>query len=345
MPVYPVRVTIPSKIHHLSQIITGFLILKEQGFPVELEDRSGDKSHPLHGLPVMMAAYRGKQILYDLWDGYQNPDGIREGLAHSDFCFKRSFSPEKNQALFPEFADKLFPLGFNYHVTHPKNPINEPLWKHFGKRLQGRTPDRCFQPAVFEGTADRREGPAKILFLTRLWEEDPRLSAEDNAERRAIDESRIHIIRTLRERYGDHFFGGLNDLPVARSLAPELIVPKQYTERMHYLNLLHSCDICIGTMGLYESIGWKTGEYVAAAKAIVNETFHYQVPGDFAPGTNYLPFETAQGCIDAVDRMVSDPELLGSMKRANQDYYRRWLKPEVLVRNTLEAVDRQLDQA
>ncbi len=339
-----VKLTIPSDIHHVCQIVTGFLILKEQGMPVQLENRIRDRSYPLHGLPVVMADYRGKRIFYDLWDGYQNPEGIREGLAHCDFCFKRSFSPEKNRELFPEFREKLFPLGFNYHVTHPDNPANEPWWKHVGKQLQGRAPDRYFRPEVFEGTAERRDGPARILFLTRLWEEEPQLSQEDNAERRAINESRIHIIRTLRERYGDRFFGGLNDLPLARSLAPELIVPKQYTERMHYLNLLHSCDICIGTMGLYESIGWKTGEYVAAAKAIVNETFRYQVPGNFLPGQNYLPFETAQECIDAVDCLVSDPDLLFSMKQANENYYRCYLKPEVLVRNTLEVVDSQLDQ-
>ncbi len=108
--------------------------------------------------------------------------------------------------------------------------------------------------------------------------------------------------------------------------------------------LLHQCDICIGTMGLHESIGWKTGEYVAAAKAIVNERFHYQVTGDFAEGVNYLPFETAQECIAAVQQLVEDPRKLYEMKRANEAYYRRWLKPEVLVKNTLDLVAKSAEQ-
>ena len=335
-----IDVMLPSHIHHICQIVTGFLILKEQGMPVVIRDCSRDRNQPLHDLPVVTARYGGKRIVYDLWDGYQNPEGMQLALENCDVYFKRSFSTEKNRELFPAFEEKLFPLGFNYHVTHPKNPANEPWWKHLGKLAQGRTPDRYFRPEVFEGQAGPNQGPVKILFLTRLWEEEPALSPEDNAERRAINESRIHIIRTLRQRYGDCFFGGLNDLPIARSMAPELIVPKQYTERRHYLDLLHSCHICIGTMGLYESIGWKTGEYVAAAKAIVNETFRYQVPGDFAPGKNYLPFDTAQQCLDAVQTLVESAQLRLEMQQANEAYYRDYLKPEVLVGNTLKLASR-----
>lgn len=335
-----VNVTLPSRIHHVCQIVTGFLILKEQGMPVTIQDCSRDRNQPLHDLPVVMAQYQGKRIVYDLWDGYQNPEGMELGLKNCDVYFKRSFSREKNRELFPEQAEKIFPLGFNYHVTHLKNPVNEPWWKHWGKLLQGRAPDRYFRPEVFEGRAKPQEGPVKVLFLTRLWEEDPSLSPEENEERRVINESRIHMIRTLRQRYGECFFGGLNDLPIARSLAPELIVSRQYTERRHYLNLLHSCDICIGTMGLYESIGWKTGEYVAAAKAIVNETFRYQVPGDFTPRKNYLPFDTAEECLDGVQALVESPELRLEMQQANETYYRNFLKPEVLVGNTLRIADR-----
>lgn len=47
-------------------------------------------------------------------------------------------------------------------------------------------------------------------------------------------------------------------------------------------------DICIGSTGLWDSIGWKTGEYVAAARAVVNERFVYEVPGGFREGVNYL---------------------------------------------------------
>lgn len=336
-----IKLTIPSTIEHLSQIITGFLILGKQGWNVEMEDVSWDAGNPFHGLPVLLAQYRGQRVIYDLWDGYQDPENIRKGLENCDFYFKRSFSQEKNKALFPEFAEKIYPLGFNYHLSYPGDPIQEPKWKALAKPLLGRTPDKYFVPEVFEGRAEERNGePVKILFLTRLWDgHDPSLPEKVNEERRLINESRIEIIHTLRSRYGDAFFGGLNDTALSRTLAPELIVPAQYTERKKYLKLVHDCDICIGTMGLHESIGWKTGEYVAAAKAIVNETFHYSVPGDFAEGKNYLSFNTAEECIGAVRCLVDSPGALYRMKQANEDYYRRYLKPDILVQNTLEKID------
>lgn len=339
-----VKLTIPSNIPHISQIITGFLILKEQGKDVQILDRSKDDANPFYDLPVVLAKYRGKQIVYDLWDGYQDPEDIRKGLDACDFYFKRSFSEEKNAAHFPDAKEKMYPLGFNYHVTHRKNPISEPLWKAVIKPLLGRAPERYFVPEVFEGEAQKKpDGPIRILFLTRLWDShDPTLPPELNEERRQINEMRVEIIRTLRQQYGDSFVGGLNDCGLSRALAPELIVPAKFTERKKYLKLLHSCDICIGSMGLHESIGWKTAEYVAAAKAVVNERFHYSVPGDFALGRNYLAFDNAAECIEAVQRLVDSPEALYAMKQANEAYYRSFLKPEVLVTNSLNTVDRVL---
>ena len=96
-------------------------------------------------------------------------------------------------------------------------------------------------------------------------------------------------------------------------------------------------------MGLFESIGWKTGEYVAAAKAIVNERFHYTVTGDYREGEHYLPFETAEDCLAAVEQLVRDPEKLYAMKRVNEVYYRNYLRPDVLVKNSLEQIDRALE--
>lgn len=339
-----VKLYIESDVPHAGQIITGFLLLKEQGVDVELVDLRDNGASWYRGFPMIRAEYRGQKLLYDVGDGYNIPDDMENALQECDFYFKRSFSAQKNQKLFASYLDKMYPLGFNYHVTHKNNPINEPMWKSLVKPLMGRAPDRYFLPEVFEGKAEQNTGkPVKILFLTRLWnDQEPTFSDEDNAERTYINSMRIEIIRVLRERYGDSFVGGLNDSELSRAWAPDLIMPAQYTERKKYLKLLHSCDICIGTMGLFESIGWKTAEYVAAAKGIVNESFRYSVPGDFREGEHYLPFTTAQECIDAVQQLAGDPEKLFAMKWANETYYRQYLKPEVLVKNSLELVDQKL---
>ena len=107
---------------------------------------------------------------------------------------------------------------------------------------------------------------------------------------------------------------------------------------------MRSCDICIGSMGLHESIGWKTGEYVAAAKAIVNERFRYRVTGNFAEGKNYLPFTDADQCVAAVRQLAESPEARYKMQKANEDYYRNSLRPDALVKNSLDTVNRILAQ-
>lgn len=341
-----VKLTVPSNSLHASQILTGFLMLKAQGWDVALTDSSRDAGNPFYDLPVVLAQYRGQRIVYDLWDGYQDPEDMKKALDQCDFYFKRSFSPEKNAALFPEDQKKMHPLGFNYHVTCKGNPIREPVWKAALKPLMGKTPDRYFVPEVFEGKAERKPvKPVKILFLTQLWDDhDPALSREANEERMFINETRTQILRTLKERYGDAFVGGLRDEAISRNRAPELIVSPVYTERKKYLALMRSCEICIGSMGLHESIGWKTGEYIAAARAIVNERFRYQVTGDFAEGKNYLPFTDADQCVAAVRQLAESPEARYKMQKANEDYYRNSLRPDALVKNSLDTVNRILAQ-
>jgi len=336
-----IQLIIGSKVPHVSQIITGFLLLKKQGYDLRIREESG-----LANMPVLQAEYRGQRLIYDVGDGYNVPEDILTGLEQCDFYFKRSFSREKNQAFPPQYQEKMYPLGFNYHVTCPGNPIREPVWKTLAKPLLGKTPDCWFTPSVFEGKAKRNGGePVKILFLTRLWDDrEPGFSDAENAERTAINHMRIEIIRSLRAQYGDSFIGGLNDNELSRSWAPDLIIPARYTERRNYLRLLQESDICIGSIGLFESIGWKTGEYVAAAKAIVNEEMHFSVTGDFEKGKHYLPFHTTRECLEAVQSLVDDPEKRYAMQLANERYYQQYLRPDVLVKNTLEVVDRYLDK-
>lgn len=341
-----VTLWVESQVSHMGQIITGFLMLKEQGWDVEIRNNVHGPKNFYHGMPMIRAEYRGKRIIYDLGDGYNIPDDIQFCLDNGDFCFKRSFSEEKNRAMLHGYAGKMFPLGLYFRVTHPKSPINEPLWKAMAKTLMGRASARYFVPKVFVGKPEREGSrPPRILFLTQLWNDhEPGFSEEENRERTYINEMRIGIIRALRERYADAFIGGLNDSALSRAWAPDLIMPAEYTERKRYLKLVHSCDICIGSMGLFESIGGKTGEYVAAAKAIVNERLHYTVPGDFAEGVNYLSFETLEECLSAVQRLVEDPQLRFAMQQANAAYYQAYLRPDVLVKNTLAVVDSILAQ-
>lgn len=144
-----IKVIIPTHIHHCAQLITGFLMLREQGWDIELVNRADDRHFAYHGLPCLFAEYRGKTLFYDVWDGYQDPPDMLKAMEVCDFYFKRSFSPEKNHEIFGENADKVYPLGFNYYVTHRKNPVDEPLWKAMLRPFQGKTPGSVLRAGGF----------------------------------------------------------------------------------------------------------------------------------------------------------------------------------------------------
>ena len=76
---------------------------------------------------------------------------------------------------------------------------------------------------------------------------------------------RIAIVRALGERYPRNFTGGVTDTPLARALCPELIVAEKYTDRARYLRLMRRSDICIGSTGLWDSIGRKSARLVGDA--------------------------------------------------------------------------------
>ena len=70
-----IRLIIPSRAKHCNEVITGALMLRQQGWDVELEDCSREDS-PFRDLPVVQAEYRGKKLFYDVWDGYQDPEDM-----------------------------------------------------------------------------------------------------------------------------------------------------------------------------------------------------------------------------------------------------------------------------
>ncbi len=334
-----IRVQLYCHIPHISQILCGFHELAVSGkYKVVFEDRSEEAQRTYTDMSIVRVLYKGKVIIYDLMDGYIGPSMIKDLLENCDFYFKRSFSESQNEQ-FGSLKSKMLPLGFNYHLTYRKNPLNDGAVKRFIKLLLKRESFDSFTKESFECEPKYKDKDIKILFLTRLW--DPKECVHENyiEERKRINAERIALIRALRDRYGDDIVAGLNDSPLSRELAPDLIVDERYTKRKNYLELMKKSDICIASTGLHGSIGWKTAEYVAASKAIVSEPFNYTVTGDFCAGENYLEFSSIDMCLSAVDALASSPDKLYEMKKKNHEYYKRYLSPRELVKRSLEAVD------
>ena len=316
---YPdVRLRLVSRSAHTSQVVTGFLMLaRRRRIALTIEDAGHRREEYPH--PHLVEAFvGGRRIAFDKLDGYNFAVVAAAAFIHG---------------VFPaEVRAKIRPLGFNYHVTCPENPINpvpveiKSLRKRLIALLRPRPAEEgeYFTVEKFECGAGRRVAAKrlKILFLTRLWEGE---------QKRALNAMRIAIVRALGERYPRNFTGGVTDTPLARALCPELIVAEKYTDRARYLRLMRRSDICIGSTGLWASIGWKTGEYVAAARAVVNERFVYEVPGGFREGVNYLGYASAEECVAQVDLLMRCPDAVQRMKEANAAYYREWLRPDALV--------------
>lgn len=332
-----VVIHIVSPAPHVCQILAGYEDLF--GEQVIVEDHLSDPYYEGHRGAFLIISYQGLRLVYDMNDGYNDPETILWYLEQCDFYFKRSYSSSQNALLFPNFSPRIFPTGLWYQVSPRNNPFHYSFRERFLDIL-GIKAYPWFTQDKFERAPVYKKEGLRILYSTRLWE--PVLDNEAlNQERREINSMRINLVRSLARIYKKDYWGGLYDTPLARKMAPDLILPKIKTIKNRYLAVMHSSDICIGSMGLHKSIGGKTGEYVAASKAIVNETLHYEVTGDFTEGRNYISFRSIEECLDAVNSLYSSPESVYEMKVANSQYYNNYLKPATLVHNTLDRISQR----
>jgi len=339
---------------HLYQVIAGFELLARRGvIALEIERQTRDAKFRLPYNMLEVTLNDSIRLLYDLNDGYDNlaedPDQLYGPLlARYDICYKRSFSAALSARL--THGGKIRPLGLNYwvtipgsaaHLPAPLDPAREKLKKLI--RMLPITPhyNGWYTIESFEDEP-RPEDPPHILFMARMWDvrgdSGWRLTDAKREERHFINEQRACTIRLCREAFGDQFFGGITPSRYAAEHYPDLVIAdRKAVSRRAYLKRMKRSSICIATMGLHQSIGWKFAEYVAASKAIVTETLHYEVPGVFGENRNYLSFRTPEECVEAVARLVRDERLRRNLMQNNRNYYRRHVRPDRLVLNSLLA--------
>ena len=331
--------------HHLKQILTGFhLYGLKIGEKIKIFDKCDKKKIDTI---ACLVHYRDKKIVYDVQDGYQDFEAMKTLIGNCDYYFKRNYSDDENKKFAekisdPKAVEKIFPLGFNYTVTYQWSPLNYGTpWKERIKRLLGfkNTPNAYFKPEVFEGVPNYDGRKPHIFFQTRLWDIPEDYPDWKKKQWNWINQTRLTIVRTLKKEFPDTYDGGLIDNEINRKIAPDLILPEEETRRENYIERMKHADICINTTGLHMSIGGKTGEYIAAARAIVHEKFYYAVTGDFKEGKNYLSFTTAEECIAAIKRLIDNPQLILEMQKNNFDYYQNYLEPCKLIENTLDIIE------
>lgn len=339
---------------HLYQIIAGFTLLARRGVIELTIERQPRDARPEVRLPYNMleVVLNDKlRLLYDVNDGYDNltedPERLYGPLLERcDICFKRSYSAARNAEL--KHGWKIRPLGLNYMVTVPGSaahwptPLDPP--KEKVKKLIRMLPvtshyNGRYYVEAFEDEP-RPDEPPQVLFMARMWDVQGdtgwKLTDAKREERHYINEQRAHTIRLCRETFGSRFFGGVSPSRFAIEHYADLVIADRSEVSRHaYLRRMKQSSICIATMGLHQSIGWKFAEYVAAGKAIVTEKLHYEVPGVFGEGRNYLSFRTPEECVERIARLIQDDKLRRSIMMNNQKYYRRHVRPDRLVLNSL----------
>lgn len=342
-----------TKSDHLVRIMTGLHMLEEQ--KILKCQYIEDRDHRILPTSANMLEMQidGMRIAFDLRDAsalqqeknYQYLDSV-------DAYFERSHTDWRSHPKLQNSAHKIHPFGFNYYTTYPGNPAFYAAG--FRRGMKGIVQDlinnsACTRAASFEGMASCcSDRSPTILFMARLW--DPKdvkirsdMTEQEKAyrkhmmeEREKINSDRIEICRKLRKTYGASFCGGIQRTSCAKKKCPDLILPTYLTLKMNYLRVMKKSDICIGSAGLEKSIGWKTGEYVAAARAIVCEEPAYILPGDFREGVHYISYNDPASCLEAVEQLYHSPERIYEMQCANEQYYREYLRPDRQIMNALE---------
>ena len=350
---------------HIAQVVFGFLKLARDGVvDLSFSDESG-KDFPACS---WLAEINGKRVCYDTADANLNtPEEIDTLLEHKfDFIFKRSFAPEiagevKNR-------DRYLPLGLFYQFFCPRFGITAVAGGQrtaFSRRfarilriLSGRDGVYSLVPCTrkvdkYWTVGSEPEPDIDILFTTRLWGDyrtNPKgkyqalplghgacfTDAPDWNER---TEERILLIRECRRLFQRRkIVCGVSDSPLARELCPDLILPHRVTERGNYRKLIRRSKVCVTTTGLWGSTGGRFTEFVSAGKAIVSSPLCHALPGEFAEGKNYLAFTRKEDFFAQCERLLTDAEEAKQMSMNNAWYHRHYVRPDMLVLNTLKTI-------
>jgi hypothetical protein len=263
---------------------------------------------------------------------------VTDLLPHCDVYLKRSYYRPDVEKL-PEFQHKVMPFGLNFpcrNVSSTERALGT-VAPQYAARLVCAPTDSLRQLSeyfirirgflclpdvkVFEQHPAKDVDPT-IVFQTRVWTQDQ--TDPDDAEE--INEGRVALVRALREAFGDRFVGGIIPTTYACERYPQ-DVSEEVSRRDLYLAMSKRSLIGIYSRGLHHSLAFKLSEYLAAAKCIVTDPFHHELPVPLVDGKNFLSFTTPDECVRRCAELLKDPQLTAAMRRDNYRYYLDEVEP------------------
>jgi hypothetical protein len=188
----------------------------------------------------------------------------------------------------------------------------------------------------FELPPKKQKDP-KIIFMAQVWDPDRVKRPDAVQDRLRINEMRCDCIRLLRREFPRQFVGGIFPSEYAMANYKDVVIQdERLFHKQNYLHIMQDSDIGIASTGLLKSNGYKLAEYIAASKAVVSEKLFFEVPGCFLPEINYLEFSSSTECVEKVQRLVGDDAFRFEMMKQNKSYYDQYLRPDILVWNSLQ---------
>ena len=333
-----------STINHNNQIYCGLELLRKQGL-IDLEYKYAFKS--LYVSFTLMEV-NGMRILFDLQDNSKiNPNHYDD----CDFMVKRMLL-----ATDVEKFPKLVPFGLNYPVFSSNKFMLQVFLKNrkllpFSLRYH-RTLSRLFNINESLYNCDYRKfgkiatKKKAVIFATRLW--NPERGNEDwkKDERYHMNEERIGLVRQMKQKFGNHFYGGIQAEPLSREKCPDILLSKKLTDKKYYLKTLRRSSIGICNKGLEDSIGWKFAEYLSDSLAVVtNPIDRYVNHGNLKNGEHFLEYRTYDECLLQVERLLEDDSLRQRISDNNKAYYRDYLHPASKFREIFRSIGVELPQS
>lgn len=269
-------------------------------------------------------------------------------LEAADVYFKNTFQTESQATLSPCLAEKVKPAGLIFAcymrgtrlvLARVALEAFQAHWKALGLKrgLRRLRHDLLELEGILDIEAWERRGDeaaqGHVVFQTRIWPPE----RDSRVDREGVNHERIELVRALKKAFGAGDRIGLLHTRYATETAPDLLTSRKVPKRQ-YARQLKTSLVAVNSHGLDGSAGFKIAESLAAGAALVSQPFRFELPRPLVEGVNYLSYETPEECVSQCRRLLADRDLVEAMRAANQDYYRRYVRPDAAARNMLAEV-------
>jgi hypothetical protein len=172
----------------------------------------------------------------------------------------------------------------------------------------------------------------RILFLSRVYSpsEAPKFYSKSPHKFHELNNMRAAVVQALKREFGPRFCGGLVPSVFAKQQYPNCIAEVS-THQRNFLNLMKYSLIGVTTLGLHGSTGFKLAEYIACGLCVVTEPLMFEIPVPLIENENLISFTSAEECILACQKLLSDRSLAMEMRKNNIRYYLNELYPPLLI--------------